>query len=68
MLMVIFKVTDDNEVIGIDTKTFELYRLQLNIIAADIIRKQMIIDIMPRIYYEFKPDMIQGKILISDIL
>lgn len=59
MLMIIFEVTDANEIIGFSPKTLEIWKKVLNQVDADIYRQRMYKEIMPRDYF----NQIPGKVI-----
>lgn len=68
MLMIVFKVTDSNDVIGLNTETLELWRYPLDKRGADIFREQMRTNIMPRANFSKTPGIVFGNLISLDSL
>lgn len=63
MFLLVFNITDKNEIFGIKSGTFEIWKMYAKKHEADAYRKRMDDEIMPRIYMDSIPGELIGLLI-----
>lgn len=63
--MLVFQVIDQNEIIGLNSETLEIWKRQLNQRDADEYRQRMYTEVIPRDYSSYTPSEVIGILTIA---
>lgn len=66
MLMLIFEVTEQNEIIGLNSETLEIWKKTLEESDADKYRQRMYTEVIPRDYSSYTPGEVIGTLTITN--